>query len=359
MTRRLVMFGLSLSSSWGNGHAIPFRGLCRELANIGWDITFFERDLEWYRSNRDVACPDYCDLRFYDDWRSETTSAVRSADAVLVGSYVPDGAAIIDWLATTHRPLLFYDIDTPITLTALNSSGQTDYLRGDQIPRFETYFSFTGGPALDELEQRWRSPHAEALYCGVDPRIYHPVPAEPRFAASLGYMGTYAADRQPRLTEFLFQTADRRPDERFLLAGPQYPPMRLPANLEHIIHLYPRDHAAFYSSALATLNLTRDAMRTYGWSPASRLFEAAACGACIISDTWPGLPDLLEPGREVLLADSRQDVEAHLDALSPARRIAIGSAARARVLAEHTFAHRASQLTAVLEGVLSSQWASV
>jgi spore maturation protein CgeB len=357
MKRRLVIYGLSLSSSWGNGHAIPFRGLCRELADIGWEITFFERDVEWYRSNRDVRCAEYCDLRFYTDWRSETTQAVTSADAVLVGSYVSDGASIVDWLSATDRPLLFYDIDTPITLTALNELGRTDYVRGDQIPRFETYFSFTGGPALVELERRWGSPHAEALYCGVDPLVYHPAPAEPRFASLLGYMGTYAADRQPRLEEYLFRTAERRPKDRFLLAGPQYPTMRLPPNLDHIIHLYPREHAAFYSSSLATLNLTRDAMRAYGWSPASRLFEAAACGACIISDNWPGLERILEPGREVLLADSRGDVEAHLDALSPQLRTAIGTAARERVLAEHTFAHRAAQVNAALEHVLSSRWA--
>jgi spore maturation protein CgeB len=209
------------------------------------------------------------------------------------------------------------------------------------------------------LERRWGSPHAEALYCAVDPSVYHPVRPEPRFAALLGYMGTYAADRQPRLEEYFFRTAERRPDERFLLAGPQYPAMCLPANIEHIIHLYPREHAAFYSSGMATLNLTRDAMRAYGWSPASRLFEAAACGACIISDTWPGLEQILEPGREVLLADSRADVEAHLDALSPARRTAIGDAARRRVLTEHTFAHRAAQVNAALERVLSSRWAGV
>jgi len=358
MTRRLVIFGLTLSSSWGNGHAIPFRGLCRELATLGWQITFFERDVEWYRSNRDVACADYCELRFYEDWQTEATSAVRSADAVLVGSYVPDGATIIDWLATTDRPLFFYDIDTPLTLSALAESGQTEYVRGNQIPYFRTYFSFTGGPALPELEQRWGSPHAEALYCGVDPLVYHPVSPEQRFAALLGYMGTYAADRQPRLEEFLLQTAEGRPGQRFLLVGPQYPPMRLPVNLEHIVHLYPREHAAFYSSSLATLNLTRDAMRAYGWSPASRLFEAAACGACIISDIWPGLEQILEPGRELLLADSRADVESHLDTLSTARRMAVGTAARERVLAEHTFAHRAAQLSTALERVLTPRWAS-
>ena len=347
MTRRLVVFGLSLSSSWGNGHAIPFRGLCRELAARGWEITFFERDMEWYRSNRDLTAPDYCDLVLYDGW-PPAEAAVRAADAVLIGSYVPDAPRILDWLARTRRPLFFYDIDTPITLTSLQTTGQSPYLRADQVPLFEVYFSFTGGPALAELTVRWRAQHAETLYCGVDPSLYQPVAADARFTCTLGYMGTYAADRQPRVERLFIDTARARPDEHFVLAGPQYPPMDLPPNVYHEPHLYARDHAAFYSSNGATLNLTRDAMRRYGWSPASRLFEAAACGACIISDTWPGLDSVLEPGREVLLAETQADVAAHLDGLLPERRAAIGRAARERVLREHTFAHRAEQVDAAI-----------
>lgn len=354
MSRRLVVFGLSISSSWGSGHAVPFRGLCAELAARGWHITFFERDVEWYRSNRDLTTPGYCDLRFYDDWRV-AREAVAAADAVIVGSYVHDGAAIVDAVLDAGRPLLLYDIDTPITLTALHAAGRTDYLRADQIPRLDVYFSFTGGPALVELRDAWGARRAEALYCAVDPRLYHPAPVEPRFACLLGYMGTYAADRQPRLEALLIETARRHPDQRFLIAGAQYPPMELPSNVEHEIHLYPREHAAFYSSNVATLNLTRDAMRRYGWSPASRLFEAAACGACIISDTWPGLDEVLEPGTEVLLADTRPAVEAHLEALTPARRAAIGEAARRRVLAEHTFSHRAAQVEAALLSTLGAR----
>jgi spore maturation protein CgeB len=262
---------------------------------------------------------------------------------------VPDGARIIDWLAGMGRPLYFYDIDTPITLTTLDQQGETAYVRSNQIGRFEIYFSFTGGPALAELEGRWHARHAEALYCGVDPTVYHLAPADPRYACCLGYMGTYAADRQPRLESLFIETARRRPADRFLLAGPQYPSMDLPPNVSYERHIYPRDHAAFYSNNNATLNLTRDAMRRYGWSPASRLFEAAACGACIISDTWPGLETVLEPGREVLLADSQADVDAHLDALTPQLRAAIGQAARERVLREHTFARRAEQIECAIE----------
>jgi spore maturation protein CgeB len=352
MTRRLVIFGLSLSSSWGNGHAIPFRGLCRELAACGWQITFFEREAEWYRSNRDLTQPEYCDLVFYDG-HPPAENAVRSADAVLVGSYVPDGSWLIDWLRDQARPLFFYDIDTPITLASLHSSGAAPYLRADQIGLFELYFSFTGGPALAELEQRWGARRAEPLYCAVDPGAYHPAPVDARFECSLGYMGTYSADRQPRLEALFIQTARTRPKERFLLAGPQYPPLDLPSNMRHDMHVYPRDHAAFYSSNFATLNLTRDAMRRYGWSPASRLFEAAACGACIISDTWSGLDTLLEPGVEVLLAETQAEVAAHLDALTPRRRSHIGQAARARVLSQHTFAHRAEQVDAAISYVLA------
>lgn len=357
MTRRLVIFGLSMSSSWGNGHAIPFRALSRELAARGWAVTFFEQDVEWYRSNRDLTHPEYCELRFYDGWRDvqgDAADCIRAADAVLIGSFVADGAALLDWLASLGRPLLFYDIDTPITLTGLNHDRRTPYLRADQVPVFQTYLSFTGGPALVELEHVWGAQRAEAMYCAVDPLAYHPAPTDVRFECELGYMGTYAADRQIRLEHLLIDTARARPAEQFIIAGPQYPRMDLPPNVRREVHVYPRDHAAFYSSNVATLNLTRDAMRAYGWSPASRIFEAAACGACIISDNWPGLADVLRPGSEILIAETRADLEAHLDALTPDRRAGIGQAALRRVLSEHTFADRAAQLEAALERAMSS-----
>ena len=359
MSRSLVVFGLSLSSSWGNGHAPTFRGLLRALAARGWSITFFERDVEWYRSNRDLPDPEFCELRLYTDWpavRADADLAVSAADAVLVGSLVADGADLVDWLAGRNRPLLFYDIDTPITLVALNRTRQTEYVRADQIPLFETYFSFAGGPALDELEHRWRARHAEALYCGVDTLVYRPVPSEPRLECLLSYMGTYAADRQPAVEELLFAPARQLARERFILAGAQYPPMDLPPNVEHEIHVYQRDHAALYCSSRATLSLTRQSMRQYGWAPSTRLVEAAACAACIISDTWPGLQDVLEPGRQVLLAEHRDDVLGHIAVLPPERRAAIGAAARERVLADHTSGRRAAQVEHVLDRVGS--WAS-
>ena len=361
MTRSLVVFGLSLSSSWGNGHAPTFRGLLRALAKRGWRITFFERDVEWYRSNRDLPSPDFCDLRFYADWPSaqaDAASVVHDADAVLVGSLVSDGAAILDWLAPRNRPLFFYDIDTPITLVRLAGSRQTEYIRADQIPLVETYFSFAGGPALRELESRWGCRDAEALYCGVDTLVYRPVPPATRFECLLSYLGTYAADRQPAVEELLLAPAVVRPAERFFLAGAQYPPMDLPANVTHEIHVYARDHAALYCSSRATLNLTRQSMREYGWAPSTRLFEAAACGACIISDTWAGLDSIFTRGEEVLLAENRDDVLRHLDALTPEVRARIGAAARERVTREHTYEHRAAQVERALERAIASTTAN-
>ena len=355
--RRLVVFGLSLSSSWGNGHAPTFRGLLRALATRGWDITFFERDVEWYASNRDLAQPDFCDLRLYADWPAAHTDAehaVRDADAVMVGSLVDDGADIIDWLRGRDRPLVFYDIDTPITLVELRATARTRYVRADQIPWFDVYFSFAGGPALSELEHTWGARSARALYCAVDSLVYHPVPTDPRFACAMSYMGTYAEDRQPLVENLLIAPARARPQDRFILAGPQYPEMHLPPNLVHDPHVYPRDHAALYCSSGATLNLTRRAMRSYGWAPSTRLFEAAACGACIISDTWPGLDALFTPETEILLAESAADVLAHLDRLTPMRREAIGAAARARVLSGHTYAHRAQEFERALAAATAS-----
>jgi spore maturation protein CgeB len=366
VSRSLVVFGLSLSSSWGNGHAPTFRGLLRALADRGWSISFFERDVEWYRSNRDLPEPDFCELRFYDDLedlRDEAAPAVRRADVVMVGSLVADGQSIVDWLGKESRPLFFYDIDTPITLDSFARSKQTEYLRADQVSQFETYFSFAGGPALDELERVWRARRAEALYCGVDPTVYRPVATDSHFDCLLSYAGTYAVDRQPAVEEMLFAPARALPTERFFLAGAQYPPMDLPPNVTHEIHVYQRDHAAMYCSSRATLNLTRQSMRKYGWSPSTRMFEAGASGACIISDSWPGLDAVFTPDREVLLANDRDDVLRHLRSLTPERRSAIGTAARARVLRDHTYARRATQVEQAFERASTSshggrQWAS-
>jgi spore maturation protein CgeB len=346
---RIVVLGLSLSSSWGNGHATTFRALLKAFVGRGHEVLFLERDVPWYAPHRDLADPDWCRLAFYRDtdelhrWAGE----IADADAVIVGSYVPDGVAVGRFVQRTATgAVAFYDIDTPVTLAKLER-GDFEYLSPELIPGYDLYLSFTGGPTLTHLEERYGAPAARALYCSVDPAAYRPTGAAKRW--DLSYLGTYSDDRQPTLTRLLIDAARAAPDKAFVVAGPQYPgTIDWPANVERIDHLPPSEHAAFYSASRWTLNVTRADMIARGWSPSVRLFEAAACATPIVSDRWHGLDRLLAPGREIVLADDTADV---LAALARVDAAAIGEAGRARVLAEHSAAHRAAELEHHLEAV--------
>ncbi|MGI4831474.1 MAG: CgeB family protein, partial [Janthinobacterium lividum] len=247
-------------------------------------------------------------------------------------------------------PVLFYDIDTPITMARLRDVGGTDYLRAEDVPAFAAYLSFTGGPALRELETRFGARRAVAFYCSVDAELYRPTTVRPEFAADLSYLGTYAADRQPKLMRLLDGAAAMLPERDFLIAGPQYPTeTAFQPNVRRITHIHPPDHPAFYSSGRFTLNLTRDDMVAAGYSPSVRLFEASACGAAILSDPWPGLTEFLTPGEEILLPTSASDVRAILTGMSDAERVRMGAKARERILAEHTSVHRATQFEQIVQ----------
>ena len=341
----LVVLGLSLSSSWGNGHATTWRALLRAYAARGHRITFLERDVPWYGgAHRDLAEPEFCELVLYRDLAELRRHAalVRDADAVLVGSYVPEGVAVGAWAQATARGVVaFYDIDTPVTLAKL-AAGDEEYLSAALIPGYAVYFSFTGGPTLARLEREYGAPAARALYCSVDPERYAPAEAPARWA--LSYLGTYGADRQPALERLLLEPARRLPKARFAVAGPQYPDdIVWPANVERLQHVPPAAHPAFYVGSRFTLNVTRADMVRAGFSPSVRLFEAAACGTPIISDSWSGIDTLFAPGTEIVLADGPEQVLEAL-AMPEAARRAMASAARARVLAAHTAATRAATL---------------
>jgi spore maturation protein CgeB len=352
---RIVILGLSITSSWGNGHATTYRGLVRELVRRGHDLLFLERDVPWYASHRDLANPPYGRTELYgslDELRERFGSEVRDADVVIVGSYVPDGAAVGDWVQSRARGLAaFYDIDTPVTLAKL-ARGEHEYLRPDQIAGYDLYLSFTGGPTLRRLEQEFGSPRARVLYCSVDPELYF---RDPRpFEWDLGYMGTYSDDRQPTVNELLLEPARRLPAARFIIAGPQYPETETwPANVLHQPHLPPAEHRAFYNSQRFTLNVTRADMIAAGWSPSVRLFEAAACGTAIVSDRWAGIESLLVPGEEILLAASAQEVVEILRTTTEKQRLQLSVRARQRILAEHTAAHRAEQLEGYASDLLA------
>jgi spore maturation protein CgeB len=337
---KIVMLGLSASSSWGNGHATNYRGLVGALRARGHEVLFLERDVPWYAAHRDF---DAAWIRLYgsvaelDRWRDE----VRAADLVLVGSYVPDGCDVAEWvLQVAEGTTAFWDIDTPVTAAKL-ARADHEYLSPALVPRFDLYLSFTGGPLLDELGARRPVP----FYCVADPALYRPLDVQIRW--DLGYLGTYSGDRQPKVDELLLEPA-RRSGARFVVAGPQYPPeIEWPANVERFESLPPSEHPAFYCAQRFTLNVTRADMVRAGWSPSVRLFEAAACAVPVISDWWDGLDAFFEPEREILIAETADDVLRHLR--EGDRNV--GVRARARVLAEHTAAHRASELERLVDAV--------
>ncbi len=343
---KIVFLGLSITSSWGNGHATTYRGLMRELSRRGHDTLFLERDVPWYAVNRDLPNPPYGRTELYHslaDLDARFRREVKEADLAVVGSFVPEGVAVGDWVLDHARGLAaFYDIDTPVTMGKLELGG-AEYLAPRQIPRYGLYLSFTGGPLLRRIEKRYGSPLARVLYCSVDPELYYPEQAPPRW--DLGYIGTYSEDRQPFLDCLLLEAARRWPEGRFIVAGPLYPDhIRWPANVERIHHLPPSEHRAFYNSQRFTLNLTRAEMKAAGYSPSVRLFEAAACGAAIVSDAWRGLETVFEPGREILTASCPEELLHLLRTTPDDHARALGAQARARVLAEHTAAHRALEL---------------
>jgi spore maturation protein CgeB len=347
---RVVVFGLAVSSSWGNGHATLWRALGRALGRAGGELMFFERNQAFYARTRDSAEFPGIRLVIYRDWddiRALAREAVRSADLSLVTSYCPDGPDAADLVRADARVSGFYDMDTPVTLASLSDAAPVPYLPRGGLGGFEVVLSYTGGRALGELKQRLGAQRVYPLFGSVDPELYTPAPSVSPHAA-LSYLGTYAADRQHLVDTLFLTTALRLPELTFLLGGAQYPDdMVLPANVTHLAHVPPPEHPAFYRAAPLTLNVTRAAMAAYGYCPSGRLFEAAACGTAIVSDPWEGIETFFTPGQELFLARSSLDV---LDVLSQGEHAlaTAGRRARERVLDEHTADHRVRDLTRVL-----------
>lgn len=351
---RIVMLGLSVTSSWGNGHATNYRALVAALSARGHDVVFLERDVPWYSANRDLPNPPHGRTELYRsvaELEARFCQQVAEAHLVLVGSYVPDGVAVGRWVtATAGGVTAFYDIDTPVTIAALER-GDCQYLTAELVPRFDLYLSFTAGPTLELLRDRYGASDPVGFYCLVDADAYRPVAVPLRW--DIGYLGTYSADRQPALDELLLEPARRRPELRAVVAGPKYPDdLVWPANVERIEHLAPADHPAFYSAQRLTVNVTRADMVRAGWSPSVRLFEAAACAVPVVSDRWAGLDTVFVPSKEIFLADSASDVLGVLDRLDDTLRRQVGEGARQRVIAEHTGEQRAEQLEELVATVL-------
>ena len=354
----LVIFGLSVSSSWGNGHAALWRGLIRALLAGGHRVTFFERDVPYYAQHRDLhALPPGGELVLYPEWDAtlpRMRRALAEADVGMVTSYCPDAPAATALVQDAAAASCFYDLDTPVTLARLAAGLPVDYVGSDGLAGFDLVLSYTGGPALDALRDRLGARRVAPLYGSVDPDLHRPAPPRSEYAGLLSYLGTYAADRQAALERLFVEPARRLPEERFVLGGAQYPDgFPWTPNTWFVRHLPPPEHPAFYCSSRLTLNVTREAMAAMGWCPSGRLFEAAACGVPILSDAWPGLDSFFEPGRDILVADT---TEAAMAALALPRQDleAIARRARERTLAEHSAARRAAEMVDALDRAVSS-----
>lgn len=353
----IVIFGLSITSAWGNGHATTYRALTRALAERGHRVRFFERDVPWYARARDLASPPYAPTRLYrslEELEACFGAEVR-ADLVIIGSYVPEGAQLAEWLLPRATALTaFYDIDTPVTVARLDR-GDCPYLTEALAPRFDLYLSFAGGPVLERLRAHYGVRRALPLHCSVDPCEYFPV-ASARLRYDLGYLGTYSADRQPALERLLLEPARRWPAGRFSVAGALYPEsIAWPGNITRAEHLPPAVHRSYYNSQRFTLNVTRSDMVANGHAPSVRLFEAAACGVPIISDAWPGMAELFTPGSEILVASQTEEVLSFLHELEPEQLARVAGRARERVMRMHTGAHRAMQLEAYVAQALAGR----
>jgi spore maturation protein CgeB len=349
---KIVIFGLSVSSSWGNGHATLWRGLFRALERLGCEIHFFERDTPYYAAHRDAPEVPGAHLHLYGDWNTARSTAVRylsDADVGIVTSYCPDGPQACDLLLQSSVcKSVFYDLDAPVTLERIDRGESVEYLPQTGFEGFDLVLSYAGGPCLRELQTKLRAKSVAPLYGSVDPGVHHPVAPRSEFACDFSYLGTYSADRQAKLEELFLQPAAALQTQRFVIAGAMYPQcVSQPANVRLLEHVSPQDHSAFYCSSKLTLSITRASMARMGYCPSGRLFEAAACGTAVLSDYWPGLEEFFAPGEQILLGSSTADSLAALQR-DQADIAQIAKRARERVLDCHTATHRAAELLALL-----------
>ncbi len=350
---RVAFFGSSLVSAYWNGAATYYRGLLRALAERGHRITFFEPDAFERQRHRDIDDPDWAEVVVYPPDAAAAEAMLRraaSADLVVKAS----GVGVLDemleagvaGLRDDATLAVFWDVDAPATLDRLHGDPGDPF--HEHVPRYDAVFTYGGGRPVVEAYEALGARRCVPIFNALDPTTHHRVGPDPRFAGSLGFLGNRLPDRESRVDQFFFGAALRLPRERFVLGGSGWVDRALPPNVRYLGHVSTRDHNAFNVTPRAVLNVSRESMARYGYSPPTRVFEAAGAGACLITDAWEGIELFLEPGREVLVAHDGAEVADHLDALEPATATALGAAARRRVLEQHTYARRAREVEAAL-----------
>jgi spore maturation protein CgeB len=350
---KIAFYGSSLLSSYWNGAATYYRGMVRALSEIGYEITFYESDAFDRQKHRDMDPPDWCNVVVYDatpDGLANAAAEARDADIVVKASgcgYEDD--ALLDLLIgrRAERSLMvFWDVDAPATLAQMAAA--PDHPLHRQLARIDLVLTYGGGDPVIHGYRAFGASYCVPIYNAVDPRDHHPVPARQAFRADLSFLGNRLPDREARVEQFFFKAATRLPTRHMLLGGAGWGDKAMPSNVRAVGHVPTGDHNAFNCSALAVLNISRESMAATGFSPATRVFEAAGAGACLITDDWAGLDLFLRDGEEVLKARDGADVADHLARLTPGRARAIGERARLRVLAEHTYEVRADLFDAVI-----------
>ncbi|WP_237477263.1 CgeB family protein [Lichenibacterium dinghuense] len=350
----VAFYGSSLLSSYWNGAATYYRGMIRDLHARGYRTTFFEPDAYGRQENRDIEPPDWAEVVVYpatEEGLRQVLEAAPRFDVVVKASGVGvfDDALVEGVMARARADALrvFWDVDAPATLAALRAGSEEALRRA--LPGLDYVFTYGGGPPVVAAYEGFGARRCVPIYNALDPTTHHPVPAEARFRADLSFLANRLPDREARVEGFFLDAAARLPERSFLLGGNGWDGKPMPDNVRRIGHVGTRDHNAFNTSPLAVLNVARDSMAEVGFSPATRVFEAAGAGACLITDAWVGLDLFLAEGTEVLVARDGRDVAEHVAALTPERARAIGDAARARILGEHTYARRGAEVDALLK----------
>ena len=357
---KIAFYGSSLLSAYWNGAATYYRGMLRELAARGHEITFYEPDAFERQSHRDIDPPPWAQVVVYDNDEAAARKVIAQAaraDVVVKAS----GVGVFDDLliegvmaaAAPHALRLFWDVDAPATLAEIRPDADHPIRR--TLPKLDAVLTYGGGPPVIAAYEAIGARLCRPIYNALDPQTHHPVPAEPRFTGNLNFLANRLPDREARVERFFLEPAARLPDRQFLLGGSGWDDKATPPNVRRVGHVGTGDHNAFNTSSLAVLNVARDSMAEVGFSPATRVFEAVGAGACLITDAWDGIELFLGPDEEVLVARDGQDVAEHVQALTPERAREIGRAGRARILAEHTYAKRAAEADALFHELAAAK----
>ncbi|RAK52815.1 CgeB family protein [Phenylobacterium deserti] len=351
---KIAFYGSSLLSSYWNGAATYYRGMLSELAKRGYDITFYEPDAFDRQRHKDIEPPEWCKVVVYPATETALQTVIAKAaeaDVVVkasgVGVFDDELLEGVMAVARPHAIKIFWDVDAPATLSELRGDASLPMHR--VLPSLDMVLTYGGGPPVINAYEGFGARVCRPIYNALDPSTHHPVPAQTRFEGDLNFLANRLPDRESRVERFFLEPAARLPERRFLIGGNGWDDKAMPANVRRIGHVGTADHNAFNCSPLAVLNVARDSMADVGFSPATRVFEAAGAGACLITDAWEGIELFLNPDEEVLVARDGQDVAEHVAALTPERARAIGEAARQRILSEHTYARRAAEVDVLLK----------